>query len=298
MIIRMRPDRPTIHTLATGERVAVVAGGGALPIEVVGGLVAAGHAPFVILLEGEARPGDFSGSETAELELEAFGDLIPLLRRGRASHVIFAGEVKRRPALSRMRWRLRMLRLIPRILQVMGRGDDALLRAIVMELEASGFTVLGAHEILPDLLAPLGALTSRIPSRNDERDIVAAFEAATAIGRLDIGQAAIAVGGRAVALEGIEGTDGLLSRMAGMRGHGRLAGRAGGVLVKCSKPGQEVRTDLPAIGPGTVDGAHKAGLTGIAVEAGRTLVLDAAGVIARADELGLFVVGRHREGRE
>lgn len=294
----MRPDRATIRSLAPDERIAVVAGGGALPVEVVNGLVKAGHKPFVLLLEGEALPEAFAGCETGTLALEQFGDLIPFLRGTGASHIVFAGEVKRRPALSRIKWRLRMLRMIPRILQVMGRGDDALLRAVIMELEASGFSVLGAHEILPDLLAPLGTMTRKAPSHRDERDISAAFEAAVAIGRLDIGQAAIAVGGRTVALEGIEGTDGLLARMAGMRGHGRLAGRAGGVLVKCSKPGQETRADLPAIGPGTVDGAQQAGLSGIAVEAGRTLVLDAAGVVARADELGLFVVGRHREERE
>jgi DUF1009 family protein len=94
-----------------------------------------------------------------------------------------------------------------------------------------------------------------------------------------------------VALEGIEGTDGLLERVAGLRGHGRLAGASGGVLVKCAKPGQELRADLPTIGLHTVEAVHRAGLVGIGVEAERALILDQRRLIERADELGIFVIG-------
>ena len=114
---------------------------------------------------------------------------------------------------------------------------------------------------------------------------------AKAIGALDIGQAAIAIGGRAIALEGVEGTHGLLERTLELRGHGRLAGKTRGVLVKCAKPGQELRADLPSIGPQTVEAAHAAGLAGIAVEAGRSLILEGPVVLARANALGLFVYG-------
>jgi DUF1009 family protein len=92
-------------------------------------------------------------------------------------------------------------------------------------------------------------------------------------------------------LEDIEGTDALLARAKALRNHGRLAGRRRGVLVKCAKPGQELRADLPTIGLATVEAAHAAGLAGIAVEAGRSFVLQQAETIARADELGLFIVG-------
>ena len=142
---------------------------------------------------------------------------------------------------------------------------------------------------MPDLLAAEGPLTKAQPRKSDRRDIDAAYAAAKAIGALDIGQAAVAIGGRVIALEGVEGTDGLLERVQQLRGHGRLAGRTRGVLVKCAKPGQELRADLPSIGPQTVEAAHAAGLAGIGVEAGRSLVLDGAAVIARADALGLFV---------
>ena len=295
--MRTQPTTETVSpALAGANRVAIVAGSGALPVEVAQTLVRLGHQPFVILLEGEARAEDFGGCETTAMALEEFCDFVAVLRGAGASHMIFAGGVARRPALSRMKWRLGMLRLVPRIAQALSRGDDGLLRAVLDYFEASGFRVLGAHEIVPDLLAPEQVLTKRSPSKRDERDMAAAFKAAVMIGDLDIGQAAIAVGGRVVALEGIEGTDGLLERMASMRDHGRLGGSNGGVLAKCAKPRQEMRADLPAIGPETVDGAHAAGLAGIAVEAERTFILDASAVVQRADQLGLFVVGRRRGG--
>jgi DUF1009 family protein len=177
------------------------------------------------------------------------------------------------------------------VISALARGDDGLLKVVVRGLEARGFTVLGAHQIVPDLTTSEGSLTRTVPGKADWRDIEAAREAAVAIGALDIGQGAVAIGGRAIALEGIEGTDGLLERVKALRGHGRLAGKTGGVLVKCAKPEQELRVDLPSIGLQTVEGAHAAGLAGIAVEAGRSLILDSAAVIARADALGLFVYG-------
>lgn len=151
--------------------------------------------------------------------------------------------------------------------------------------------VVGAHQIVPDLVAVEGKMGAHAPLAADWADLKAGYMAARAIGALDIGQAAIAIGGRAVALEGIEGTDLLIQRVRDLRSNGRIAGRRRGVLVKCAKPGQELRADLPTIGPATVDAAHAAGLVGIGVEAGRSLVLDFGDMVERADRLGLFVVG-------
>jgi DUF1009 family protein len=108
------------------------------------------------------------------------------------------------------------------------------------------------------------------------------------IGSLDIGQAAIAIGRRVVALEGVEGTDAMLQRVADLR-HAKRINRKGGVLVKCAKPQQEVRADLPAIGVSTVENAVKAGLKGIAIEARRTLILGYGETVAAADKAGLFI---------
>lgn len=279
---------PSIR-LDPADRVAVIAGGGELPRELVRGLTAAGHPPFVIIVGGEDRTGLADGDHTV-LELEEYGRLVPVLRAARATHVVMAGSVSRRPRLRAIRFSFGLLKLAPRLLPALGRGDDALLRAIVGHLEAEGFKVLGSHQILPDILAGRGALTRARPASSMQPALAAAFQAARAIGELDIGQAAVAVGRRVVALEGVEGTAAMLARVRDLRASGRVS-VPGGVLVKCAKPGQELRADLPTIGPDTVVDAHAAGLAGIAVEAGRTIVLRQGEVIANADRLGLFVVG-------
>lgn len=282
-------ERKISLDLSSSDRVAVIAGGGELPRELVNGLTAAGHPPFVIIVGGEDRTGLTDGDHTV-LELEEYGRLLPVLRAARATHVVMAGSVSRRPRLRAIRFSIGLVKLLPGIVWGLGRGDDALLKVVVRHIEAAGIRVLGSHQILPDLLAGTGALTRARPAAAMEAGIAAAFAAARAIGALDIGQAAVAVGKRVVALEGVEGTAAMLARVRDLRASGRIS-MPGGVLVKCAKPGQELRADLPTIGPDTVVEAHEAGLTGIAVEAGRAIVLRQADVIATADGLGLFVVG-------
>lgn len=278
-------------TLQSGDRMAIVAGSGRLPVDLAESLAAHGHAPLVLMVEGEADP-ILASYEHQPVAIEQFADLGTLLKRRRITHAVFAGGISRRPRISALRPSLALLRSLPRIMSVLGKGDDGVLRALAAGLERSyGVKVVGAHQIAPHLLASVGPMTGISPQTSDWRDIEAAAQAARAIGAIDVGQAAVAIGGRAIALEDIEGTDGLLLRVRDLRSHGRLAGKARGVLVKCAKPGQELRIDLPTIGPATVTSAHAAGLAGIGVEAGRSLVLDAANVIAEADRLGLFVIG-------
>jgi DUF1009 family protein len=204
---------------------------------------------------------------------------------------VLAGGVSRRPNPWKLRKNLHLVALLARFLIPLARGDDDLLRTVARYFEDHGIKVVGAHEIVPDLLAREGPMTRTKPLAVDMADIDAGHVAARAIGALDVGQAAIAIGGRAVALEDIEGTDALLARAKALREHGRLAGRKRGVLVKCAKPGQELRADLPTIGPATVEAAHAAGLAGIAVEAGRSFMIEQAETVRRADELGIFVYG-------
>lgn len=278
--------------LPPGSRVGIIAGGGSLPVEVAASSAEQGYPPFVIMMEGEVdRVAELSRYEHERLALEGIGSLIPLLRRHRITHLVLAGEIKRRPRLLALRPSLSLLAVIPLVVKALARGDDGLLKVVARGLEARGIKIVGAHEIVPDLVAGEGVLTGAAPTKSDWLDIQAGLSAAKAIGALDIGQAAIAVGGRTIALEGIEGTAGLLDRAKLLRGHGRIAGKTRGVLVKCAKPGQELRADLPSIGPQTVDSAHAAGLAGIAVEAGRSLILEGPATMARANALGLFVIG-------
>jgi len=292
MTAMTRPEAAQHLQLPSGARPGIVAGGGALPITIARALKEQGADPFVLVLEGEAEPG--SPLETCEHEtrpLEDIGKLVAILKRHRVTHLVMAGEIRRRPRLSSLRPSFGLLAWLPTVIAGLAKGDDGLLRLIMRRLETNGIHVVGAHEIVPELLAVEGAWTKAAPKARDWRDITAARAAAEAIGALDIGQGAVAIGGRAIALEGIEGTNGLLERVRDLRGHGRLAGKTGGVLVKCLKPGQELRADLPTVGPTTVELAHAAGLSGIAVEAGRSLVMEGPELVARADALGLFALG-------
>ncbi|MGX5841080.1 LpxI family protein [Mesorhizobium sp. ArgA1] len=278
--------------LAPDARVGIIAGGGSLPVEVAEGLAAHGHPPFILLLDGEAdRLQDLHRYDHDVLALEQLGSLVPTLKHHGITHVILAGEIRRRPQLTHIRPSLGLLAILPSVIMALARGDDGLLKIVTRGLEKRGIKVVGAHQVVPELAAGQGTLTAAGPIQSDWRDIEAARIAAKAIGALDIGQAAIAVGGRVISLEGIEGTAELIARTAKLRGHGRLAGRTRGVLVKCAKPGQELRADLPSIGPQTIEAAHAAGLAGIAVEAGRSLILQGPVTIARANALGLFVIG-------
>ena len=289
---RMTTSELRAGLFGPADRVALIAGSGQLPVDLAAGLAKAGNAPFVIMIGGEAV--DRSAFETYEhrqLAPEEVGKLVPLLKRSGITHVVMAGGVSRRPSLRKIKWNLPLLRLLPHVTQALRRGDNTLLSAVVGHLEQNGITVVGAHEILPDLLARQGVMTRARPFASDQGDIDAALEAALAIGRLDIGQAAVAIGGRAVALEGVEGTDGLLERVKALRANGRIAGIRRGVLVKCAKPGQELRADLPTIGPATIARAHAAGLAGVAVEAERAFVLEFDATINHADAVGLFVLG-------
>lgn len=287
-----RSERGLGIAFAPADRLAIIAGNGRLPVDLAQNVAAGGHQPFLVIIEGEVEPSSpLMAFEHEKLVLEQVSELIPLLKRRKISHAVLAGGIERRPDWRAIRPTLSFFKFLPKLIAALRRGDDGVLRALVRAIESAGIKVMGAHEIVPDLLASAGPMTRTLPLKSDWRDIDAAIEAARAIGRLDIGQAAVAVGGRAVALEGIEGTDGLLQRMRALRPHGRIAGVTRGVLAKCAKPGQELRADLPAIGPATVEAAHAAGLAGIAVEADRSLVLESSKVIERADELGLFVIG-------
>jgi len=288
----IRADLAERIGLHPGDRVAIVAGGGRLPVNVAESLAAEGHPPFIVMIAGEVNQrADLLAYDHQSLPLEDIAGLAPLLKRHSITHVVLAGGIERRPNWRAFRPRLSLLTLLPRALAALQKGDDGLLRVLVRTLEGYGFKVIGSHQVAPDLLAGEGVMTRATPLKTDWRDLEAGLQAARAIGTLDIGQGAVSIGGRVVALEGIEGTDEMLGRVASLRGHGRIVGKKRGALVKSSKPGQELRADLPTIGPVTVNAAHAAGLAGIGVEAGSSLILDYRSMVHRADELGLFIVG-------
>lgn len=270
-------------------RTAIIAGNGLLPINVAAALKADGNPPFVLPLRGEADPVLYE-YEHQEISVMDFGLLMRSMRAAGVSKVVLAGGVRNRPHLSDLKLNWPTLRAVPYVLSALGQGDDALLRAFMRLLERFGFQMVGAHEVVPDLLSPAPArcLTRLEPSSRERQNVMLAKEAALRLGDLDVGQGAIAVGGRVVALEGVEGTDDMIERVEQLRQAGRIPKR-GGVLVKMAKRKQDERADLPAIGLSTVINAKRAGLSGISLEAERTFILGFGETIAAANEQGLFI---------
>ena len=270
-------------------RTAIIAGNGLLPIKVAETLKANGMPPFVLPLRDEADRSLYE-YDHQEISVIDFGMLISAMRRAGVSQVVLAGGVRNRPHLSDLKLNWPTLCAVPYVLGALGKGDDALLRAFINLLERFNFKVVGAHEVVPDLLSPFPAqnLTRKTCDVRERQNTLLAMEAALRLGDLDVGQGAIATGGRVVALEGAEGTDLMIERVRELRAAGRIPKR-GGVLVKMAKPRQDERADLPAIGLSTVENAALAGLAGIAVEAERTFILGFAETIAAANEKGLFI---------
>jgi DUF1009 family protein len=272
------------------KKLGLIAGGGGLPVEIAEHCERSGRPLFVIRLKGFAGEAlaPYAGAEVGIAEV---GKCIKALKRAGCEAVCLAGIVTR-PDFTSLMPDLRGLKLLPRAIAAARRGDDALLRLLVEEFEGEGFEVEGAHEVMDDLSLPAGALGRVTPGGDDLADARRALDVARAIGRLDVGQAAVVAHGLVLAVEAQEGTDAMLSRVADLPAH--LRGRPGagvGVLAKAPKPIQETRVDLPTIGPATVQAVARAGLAGIVGEAGRLLVLERDAVIEQADALGVFVLG-------
>lgn len=272
-------------------RLAIIAGSGFLPYYVAEAARQAGETPFIIRLKDDTNL-DWSGFESITISVGDVASLGKALAAQRIDRVVLSGGVSRRPEWREIRPNLKMIAKMPSIIRtLLSGGDDTVLQMVIGLIEAQGARVIGAHEIAPGLLASTGAFGALVPGADDQRDIDRASKAALALGALDVGQGAVSVGGRIVALEGVEGTDGMLARVAALRAEGRISSRRKGVLVKLCKPQQDIRADLPTIGPSTIENASKAGLAGIAVEAGRAFVLDREAMLKAADEAGLFVCG-------
>lgn len=281
--------------LPEGAPLAIVAGEGALPRLLAEDCARRGRHCVIVLFAG-FRPDWVEGHEIIEAEFERPGRLFRALRERGVAHVTFAGSM-RRPQLRWSRFDLKFLRLAPTILPAMKAGDDTTLATITAIFEAEGFAVVGAHDVLAGLLAPSGVQTVTKISRADWADIRRGFEIVEAIGRLDVGQGAVVAQGLCLGVETVQGTDAMLDWVARTGAAFRVDRRgAKGVLVKAPKPGQDWRVDLPAIGPRTMEAVHKAGLGGVAVQAGGLLVLGLEETVATANALGLFLVGVPREG--
>ena len=263
----------------------IIAGGGPLPARVADAAVESGRPVFLVALEGYADPATFAAHPHEPARLGAAGRIIALLRAHDCHDIVLIGPV-RRPHLLHLRPDAEGAKLLARIGRAAFAGDDGFLAAIVRVLGEEGFRVLGAHEVLTEAIGPKGLLSQAVPDAEAMADIARGVAVVRALGHVDVGQGCVVQQGIVLAVEAIEGTDAMLARAAGLGRPG-----PGGVLVKLVKPGQDRRADLPTIGPRTIDNAAAAGLRGIAFEAGGTLFTDRASCVARADEVGVFLLG-------
>jgi UDP-2,3-diacylglucosamine hydrolase len=278
---------------SSGRPLAIIAGGGSVPLHVAAAALGAGRNVLVLGIEGEAdaRIADYPHEW---INWGQIGRLEKLLAAHGTRDIVLIGGVKSRPDFKRLRPDLGTVRLLPRLISMMASGDNTVLTGTIRTFEEWGYSVVGAHEISPDLVAAPGLLAGPTPRGGELDDVRLAIAAARGIGVLDAGQAAVAVNGRVVALEAAEGTDGMLERVAALRANGRLKSRGpAGVLAKCVKPQQDLRVDMPTIGPQTVSGAAAAGLAGIAIEAGRVMIVDRAETLnhAKAADVFIYAVG-------
>jgi len=268
---------------------AIIAGGGSVPAHVARAAIHDGRQVMVVGIKGEA---DDSISEFPHdwFQWGQLGHLEKILSSHGKGDVVLIGGVKTRPDFKRLKLDLGAVRMLPTLVSLMANGDNTVLIGAIRLVESWGHTVVGAHEIAGDLVATAGPLTDKHPRSDDLKDANRAMGAARAIGAIDAGQAAVAVDGRIVALEAAEGTDGVLARIAALRQDGRLKWRGkAGVLAKCPKPQQDLRVDMPTIGPSTVAGVDAAGLAGIVIEAGHVMIVDREETLRRAKATGVFI---------
>lgn len=283
---------------------AIVAGEGELPGLVFETLDGSGQTFHLAELEG--HPCDArAGRPVIRFRIETLGSFINTLVDKGVDRICFAGRVAR-PPLDPGKIDPATMPLVPRMMAALQQGDDAALRTLLNFFDEAGITPVGAHEIRPDLLPAAGVLTEKQPEPHHEKDVARGAEIIAAMGQADVGQACIVAGGQALALEAAPGTDWMMQSLmaqnvplrgdivAGLVGYGGTLQRPqwlppGGVLVKAAKPLQELRVDMPTIGPDTLRRASQVGLDGVVIEAGRVMVLDAPRCIKIADQQGLFL---------
>jgi len=265
-----------------GAPLGLIAGNGRFPFLAAAGARRAGRRVVALAIREEADPA--LENEVDELHWVGLGQLgraIDILRKAGAAEALMAGQVQHRQIFSDVVPDLKLVGVLARLAL---QNTDSLIGGVADALGREGITLLPSVAFLADQLAEKGPMTRRKPSREEKRDVEYGEGVARTIAGLDLGQTVVVKGRAAVALEAMEGTDEVIRRA------GRLAG-PGATVVKVSKPGQDMRFDVPVIGRGTVEAMSEAGARVLAVDAGRTLLIDKPDFVARAEAAGISVLG-------
>ena len=262
------------------EVLGLIAGGGRFPLMVARSARRMGYKVVAVAHHNETLPDlEKEVDEIRWINLGQFGKLLKTLKQSNATKAVMAGSITKRKMFEDIRPDLKGLAMMTKIAIF---HDDDILRAASRELERQGIEVISSTYCLPELLAPAGCLTRRKPTKEEMRDIQVGWKVAKAIGKLDLGQCVVVRRKTVVAVETIEGTDETI-----LRG-GQLANEKA-VVVKVSKPGQDLRFDVPTVGLETIKTMARVRASALAIEANKTLMFDRDQMLGYADEKGIAV---------
>jgi UDP-2,3-diacylglucosamine hydrolase len=272
------------------ERIAILAGGGSLPLVLADSIAARGGRAHIVAVRGEAGP-EVEAYPHTWVTWGAVNKILFTLRRESDNTIMIAGSVSR-PDLMRLNPDLGVVRHFTKILAMLRGGDDAVLTRLIRFFEGQGFSVKGVAEIAPALLATKGSIGApALVSSSTEADTARGFAILDALADLDVGQAVAIEQGRVLAIEGVEGTDRMLSRVANLPSRAS----ASGVLVKGPKRGQDLRVDMPTVGTNTIGRLEEAKLKTLVIAAGKTLLLGRDEMISKAEQAKITIHVLDRE---
>ncbi len=274
--------QPRSNAGSMNETIGLIAGNGRFPLIFTETARGEGVRVVAVAHRGEtAEEIERLADEVTWIRVGELGKIIRVFRSAGVQRVVMAGGIQKVRLFSGFRPDLRGAAFLARVGNF---HDDALLRGISQELEGEGIEVVASTIFLGSILAHEGVLGRTKPRRGDWKDIRLGYRLAKGVGEFDVGQSVIVKGGIALAVEGVEGTDACIRR-------GGSLGRGGVTVVKVSKPGQDLRFDVPAVGPGTIAAMTEAGGRILALEAERTILLDREQFLAAADAAKIAVVG-------
>jgi UDP-2,3-diacylglucosamine hydrolase len=263
------------------EALGLIAGGGVFPLMVADAARDKGLRVVAVAHEGETDPLLAEKvDEIAWIKLGQLGHLLKVLKKAGVTKTVMAGTINKKKMFENVRPDLRGLTLMSKLAIF---HDDDILRAVAGELQREGIHIVSSAEHLPELLAPRGNLTRRKPNQAEREDVEFGWKIAKELGRLDIGQCVVVRRKTVLAMEAIEGTNETI-----LRG-GKLA-KEKAVVVKVSKPNQDMRFDVPAVGPDTIEVMAQVNASVLAIEAGKTLIFDKLAMISYADRSRIVIV--------
>jgi DUF1009 family protein len=268
------------------KKLGIIAGGGAIPKMLIEHCRVTSRDFFVIAIKNNANEDLIFADDIPHMwvSIGKSAEGFNRLKEENVEEVVMIGTINR-PTLSDLIPDFRTAKFFINVARK-ALGDDGILRAAIKEFEKDGFQVKGIHDVLPEILVPDGILGKHKVDKQALTDIKKGVEIATELGKMDVGQAVVVQQGLVLAVEGIEGTDKLIERSKDYHRKG-----VGGILVKLRKPQQDMRVDLPTIGPKTIESAYKAGLRGIAIHSGNALIVDLEKTIELANKNKIFVIG-------